>query len=328
MNSAIRTPSEMQQALAQLGRMYAALADLRAKVEPVNPRNFGLLAEGHLAQIRQLQQELDDYAGVVAAESATALWVRVVGQEIEWPLAPTSVMTAILDALRKGVQSIAELALTGELSSRPTAELKASADFRVAAFAPGSFRVAVQLPEQSDSVGEAVRTALDDYLRAAAWAGSESSEDELRRHFPDERRRRLIPTELARVAPRERGQVESVEFSGGLLRRLQVAGPVALSRPTRKRINDALDASPEHRVEQYTGTLREIDLDRRSFLLRNAGGEAGEVRQVACDFPEELLEAAKEALDKRVRVTGSRPVSERRREPSLQVSRIEIIEGE
>jgi hypothetical protein len=327
MTTAITSRDEMEQAFEQLERLYQSLAALRRQIEPANPRNFAVLAEGHLEHIRRLRRELDEYAGVMALdEQAAPLWLRVVGPEIEWPAAPTSVLTAILDAFRKGVQSVAELILTGELTTRPTAELKRATDFRVVAMAPGSLRVGVQLPFEEGKVAEAVSRALGDYLKTAAWVASDRPDEELHAQVPDERRRRLLLTEISRLAPRERGQVEEVELVGSLLQSERILGPITLARKNRRRINETLDKIPEQRIETYTGDLREIDLDKCSFVLRNIEASPGEAMQIECQFREELLEAAKEALDKRVTVTGSRPIDQTRRPKSLLVSRLEIVE--
>lgn len=147
MTAMITTPDQMQQAIEQLSRVYASLAALRREVAPVNPRNFATLAEGHVDEIRRLQQELDEYAG--------------------------------------------------------------------------------------------------------------------------------------------------------------------------------FDRASTEKVETHVGDLREIDLDECAFILRNNDPEAGQVR---CYFPEEMLEGAKDALDKRIRVTGSRPSKEGRKTPPLMVSRLEILD--
>lgn len=327
MTAAISSRDEMEQALDQLGRLYQSIAALRRQVEPTNRKNFAVLAEGHLEHIRRLQRDLGEYAGLVELdESAAPLWLQVVGPEIEWPAAPTSVLTAVLDALRKGVQSVAELILTGELTTRPTAELKRCTDFRVVAMAPGSLRVGVRLPFEEGNVAEAVSHALGDYLKTAAWVASERPHEEFHRQVPDERRRRLLLTELGRLAPRERGQIEEVHLVGSLLRAERIPDHVTLARKNRKRIHEALDRIPEQRIETYTGDLREIDLDKCSFVLRNIETSPGQVMQIECQFREELLEAAKDALDKRVTVTGSRPADQGRRPKPLLVSRLEIIE--
>lgn len=330
MSATITSQGEMQQVIEQIGNLYQSLAALRARIEPLNPRNFSILAEGHLGEIRKLQRDLDEYAGALAAdEGAVPLWLRVTGPDIDWRSAPTSVLTSVLDTLRKGVQTVAELFLTGGLATRPTSELKRACDFRVVALSPGSLRVGVRLPDGEQGISIAVQSALRDYLTAAAWAGSERTEMDLEALIPDTRRRIVVLNEVARLVPRERGQVETVEFSGNLV---PTAPLVVLQRTSRPRINRAIDRSVEERVETYVGDLREIDLDDCSFMLRNAGRIETEtvqdvgVFQIECRFPEELLEAAKEALDKRVEVTGRRPQQEARKAHPLIVNRLQIVE--
>jgi hypothetical protein len=283
-------------------------------------------AEGHLEEIRRLRELVDQSSGVAAAqEAAVPLWLTVVGPGIESDSAPTSVLTAILDAFRKGIQSIAEVVLTGDLATRPTAALNRSADFRIMALASGSLRIGVRWPQdEGDTAAAAVSEAIDDYLRAAAWLSSSEEAAGLEASIPDERRRRLVLNELARLVPRERGQVERVEISGERMRRARLPERVTLSRQARSRIGRALDLTLQHRGEVRVGDLREIDLDNGSLVLRNI--EGGEGLTVNCVFPEDLRDAAKDALDKRVRVTGSRPAPEGRRARPLTISRLEIIE--
>lgn len=64
MTATISTPVEAAQAVEQLGRVYASLAALRREVEPSNPRNFAILAQGHVEEIRSLVRQLDEYAGI------------------------------------------------------------------------------------------------------------------------------------------------------------------------------------------------------------------------------------------------------------------------
>jgi hypothetical protein len=56
---------------------YRALASLRQTVLPTNPRQYALLAEGPLDEIRKLQSEIDAYLSQVEEEAefrtATAL---------------------------------------------------------------------------------------------------------------------------------------------------------------------------------------------------------------------------------------------------------------
>jgi hypothetical protein len=51
----------LQQALEQIENLCLALQSLRAEVFPKNPRNFAILAEGPMDEIRKLQAAVDDY---------------------------------------------------------------------------------------------------------------------------------------------------------------------------------------------------------------------------------------------------------------------------
>jgi len=57
----IRTDAQLQQAIQQIERLYQGLDALRADILPKNPRNFAVLAEGPLDEIRKLQAEMSDY---------------------------------------------------------------------------------------------------------------------------------------------------------------------------------------------------------------------------------------------------------------------------
>jgi hypothetical protein len=75
-------------------------------------------------------------------------------------------------------------------------------------------------------------------------------------------------------------------------------------------------------VEEHVGDLREIDLDNRTMAVRNAG-VAGEI---LCTLDETLLQAAKEALDHRVKVAGVRQQRGGPRSPGpLHVVRLEVL---
>jgi hypothetical protein len=59
----IANDEQLDQAIEQLGRMYRALADLRKEVLPVNARNFALMAEGPMDEIRRLEEQIGSYTG-------------------------------------------------------------------------------------------------------------------------------------------------------------------------------------------------------------------------------------------------------------------------
>ena len=57
----IKTTEQLEQAIAQMGRMQKILESYRADILPRNPRNFAVFAEGPLDEIRKLQAEISEY---------------------------------------------------------------------------------------------------------------------------------------------------------------------------------------------------------------------------------------------------------------------------
>jgi hypothetical protein len=57
----IETNAQLQQAIEQIERLYQGLDALRADILPRNKRNFAVLAEGPLEEIRKLQAEIESY---------------------------------------------------------------------------------------------------------------------------------------------------------------------------------------------------------------------------------------------------------------------------
>ena len=319
----------LSQAVEQLVRAYRALAALRTEVLPSSPDWFSLMAEGPLDQIQQLRQEIEEYTGAAIAEKhAAELWLSIEGRGVRQGDGPASVLTALLDALRKGIQLVAEFMTTGQLTTRPTAALKRACDLRVITLKPGSLQVGVRLPEPDqpelwdDGLFKEVRQAAQDYLLVAAWAGSDAGPDSLTRQFPESEKLRLLLNAVKPFVPRPRGDVESITLSGRLV---PTDSPIRLHRQVSLRIDQAIDWTTQEQVETHSGDLREIDLDNLTLTLRNAP----DPREVRCTFDESLLEIAKEALDRKVLVTGIRRPKEGRRAPAaLDIIRLEIIEDQ
>ena len=57
----IAVAEQLGQAIEQMGRMQRILESYRNELLAKNPRNFALLAEGPLEQLRQLQTQIDEY---------------------------------------------------------------------------------------------------------------------------------------------------------------------------------------------------------------------------------------------------------------------------
>jgi len=152
------------------------------------------------------------------------------------------------------------------------------------------------------------------------WVGSDDPASALEQLIPDPQQRRIVLNGLKPFVPRPRGDVERIKLSGRAVPR---SAKIQLTRGANGRIDQAIDRIAAEQVEEHEGDLREIDLDKLSFVLRNTEN----VRKIPCTFEEDLLEMAKEARDRRFQVTGVRRVVEGRRiAPTLCVTPLVILD--
>lgn len=66
----IHTDAQLQQAITQIEGLCRALDSLRVDIFPRNPKNFALLAEGPVDEIRKLQEDIDAYINRLEAVEA------------------------------------------------------------------------------------------------------------------------------------------------------------------------------------------------------------------------------------------------------------------
>ena len=346
----IESDSQMEQAQRQLRLMQEALRSLHADVRPKNPRNFAVLAEGPMEEIRRLRSKIDEYVGVAAAmELAAPLWLRLSGPTLHWPATPVGLLTRYLESLRKGIQMVAGFLNHSPQYARLTdRQIHEACDLEVMAFQSGSILVGLRLPDVEFGRNPADH-ALGDLLEAARWAASKHDETIFEERYPDVERRTTLIHALKPLVPTLHGRVDRVELSGRLV---HPDGGITLTNEARTRLDAALgrnkwlrddagvvrevssiayhakladyDGTP-NAVVTFEGEIREIDLDQLRFTVRDSPGESA----VCCELDQRALEPAKAALDKRVRVTGTwKRIPGKRRPGLLQVTRLELLEDE
>ena len=326
----IENDEQLEQTRGAIAHLEAGLVSLKRDVLPLNRARFALMAEPVVSHIRELRAQVEEYVGVTSAISEEAeIWMRLKGPEIELGDAPTSVVTTMLELLRRGVQSVAEFLHKGMVGARPTSDMKHACDLRIVAWMEGSVQVGLRLPEsvatstEEVSLSEQARNALKLYLVAASWVGSDEDSSHLERAIPSAEQRRLLLNQVARLVPRPRGATDLVELSGRELPR----GPVRLHRESNARVRQAISTIVREELATAQGLLREIDLDQRSFTVRTPDGAGMETKCEIEANSDDLLEIAKDALDHPVIVRGTRKNDPTRRKVHpLQVLEIEVLD--
>ena len=57
----IRNEAQLRQAIEQIQGLCRAIDSLRVDILPKNPKNFAVMAEGPVNEIRKLQADIDSY---------------------------------------------------------------------------------------------------------------------------------------------------------------------------------------------------------------------------------------------------------------------------
>ncbi len=321
----IQSEAQLSQAREAMTRLESALQALRLRIAPKNTALFEAMAQDYVAGIRTLRAEIDAYTGLsLADEQQAPLWMVLDGSGKLKGDISSRLLAEWLDRLRKAVFGVTSYLETGTIrrGGRPDRALVEATDFRVLLLKPGSIKVGLRLPP-AESQGDlfqdeqvpAARRAIDHLLRMTAWAASGSDAlptDE----FPDNDTASVVAAELLELVPSARSIVKTVAFSGAIV---PSTAPLVLVQPAQDKLEGLVSLLAKTTEDRVRGTMREIDLDRQRFILRERGEGMGDLR---CIVPEELMRRAEELLGRQVEVEGT--VSSAR--PStLNVTRLDSI---
>lgn len=313
----IQNDHQLSMTLEALAGFYRALAELKRDRSLYHPSWYVTLAEGPLEQIQRLEAEVNAYVGRVDAEAATAdLWVHIEGDGVHWPDGPSSILSRSLQATRKAVQSVAEFWYSGRIGKKPSAIVARACDLGVSTIRAGSLQFGLELPKGADDLH--VHEALKKLVQVASWVSQEHPAHELEEEVEDFELRAVALAGLVELAPSERDRVRYVQLSG------RVLGGRTLSLDARahQRAQRSLSQAMHEEPARYLGTVRESDLDARTFTLRQLE-EGGEL---LCRFLPELHDAVAAAMNRRVVVRGMlRTTISGRRVKRMQVNGIDEI---
>jgi len=316
----INSEAELRSTLAALSILYVGLEALRAEFH-TRPDQLRLFAEGPLDEIHRLEGELSAYTDAFGVAPQVGLWMSLAGGLARWAETPSRLLSSSLDNLRKGVQSITTFDLTGKAGQRPTQRILEASDPDVVLLQPGSLRVGLRWHPTGqmslfEGVDSAARRAVHSLLGAVRDLDQNgpyalSTENPLRR--------RVVLRAVAEISPSKRSEFEVISFSGVDLPSQE---PLILSRRTRESARAALKEAVGQGEIVMEGEVRELDLDKQTFKLREVEG----VGEVNCRGESVDFERVVKSLGSRVRIFGARSGTGPRQQ--LLVFDMELLEGE
>lgn len=240
------------------------------------------------------------------------LSLRAVGDEIVPGKIPGSVVRLCVEGVQRSLKVLSEYVLGQEnQAGRPDEFMRKLFDLPAQRFAFASFEVSFRMPieernlftsigqkppevEILEEVGGLLKKGLKWLATSAAEAGVYSS--------GDSEERAAVLRALKELTPSSQGSIEQIELRGQLVG-ARVA-PLILKKKARLQVNAAIRSQTlEPQLVDLEGRIRELDMDRLSFELREIEGASTTQKFV---FDEELLDDVFQAVQEgqRIRVAG------------------------
>jgi hypothetical protein len=301
----IRTADEFRRIQLQIGGLAAAAAELKESVYPRNPQKYIRLLQPYLEDIRRLETLTSDYLRFQEVEEQlTDLRLRLMGPIASLGVAPAGLLSKTLEKFIRSVRSVF-INFSRDLLVEPRMRREADkmCNFAVAAVFPGSLQVALNVPPdhglfQNPQLFPKLQDSVRLLLGAAVWAERDDFEEILTAEVEDEVLRKVILFQVSSLIPKRNSGVEMIEFYGKMA---PIGAIPRFSERIKERVKNLLDRPVAGEIEIATGSMREMDLDKHSFQLRERGGG---VRSLRCTVPLDLWAETTRLLGKRVQVTG------------------------
>lgn len=289
----------------QLKRLETILADLRNRLLPHNAQMYELMASGYVQRIAEFRKEIDFYLGIQESQDEVRkadFVVRLVGPAIGSGTAPISVVSHVLDELRKGFQDIYAYNLGYRSTRKLPVDIQQKCDMSLSALMVGSLQVALQRPlEQITLFSEESdfdKTAQL-YLKAAKWACEKTPTEVIKQELPNDELRDVIMKSVLRIIPKNSKKLNLLHIYGPLVKE-----NIYLNVTSRNYlINNISNKSEEEVICSFKGRIREVDLDKGSFRMRDISDDENTVEVIGF-VNETLLDDLKEALDELAIIKG------------------------
>ena len=275
----------VQQGLLKVGRLRFAHPDREESIRR-RERPYERMLEALYARDLPLAKIGDE----------SDLLIHVKGPGASAPTPKVSILTKMLAGTRDQVTKLAK-----QLAHVDSLRVPPGIDMNFVGLARGSLFIGFAVSAEAD--GQLTRRAVRLLGEASVLVSQDKSLEEVVKVFEEPAERDIAVAAIRHLSPSNRSQIDEVELLGK-----SVTQPVRLTTETRRHATSLMTqpakvARPAR--AQFVGTIRELDLDEKRFMLRNIDGYSNEIR-----CAHELDEAdAQNLMNRRMRVSGSAELS-------------------
>jgi hypothetical protein len=295
----IRSYEEKKYAEKQIDKLEKILMSFRDQLLPDREEQYKIMASYYVRKIRELREAIDEYTGLEYFNiKKSDLNIHIEGPIIRYGSAPISVVSSFLNNFRKTLQNF--YAALNELNYKTKfpKEIAMLSDFQLNDFQPGSINLSLSLPPYQTGLFEnkSIEKSLETYFKIIKWACY--NDDTYINNINDDIKEKLM-VNVIRTLPDDKN-INRITFYGDSVKSKE---KLIINRNVRQKIIDTLNKNNEElELVSIKGCVRELDLDKLTFLLRNVTGF--NQTEVKCKLNDDIVEDIKEYFDSTVSING------------------------
>ena len=317
----INSRDQLELTQQRINELELSLASARRRLGG-NEEVISNLVSLYQNQLEELESEIRQYLGLSLSLTAP-IEIAFDTKDKTDGTATLSSLSTVAEGFRHALISVAEKLFNKTVRGvgRPPMKVSRAVDLRVVGITNGSFRLLMEFPvatpdRKEEEIKNLVEGALEVLDDTARWVESKGSA--IPQSIEDLSLREVALSEIRRLSPTENSSISWVEFKRNVAFPHE---PVRLTAATLRAANLIVESTAKAEVRSLTGTLRAIDLDKRTFSIEVLDG-----KRHKCSIPKILLKEALSTIvsQSRVIVRGHR----KSRSGVFEVITLEPIRGE
>ncbi|WP_097034341.1 hypothetical protein [Clostridium tertium] len=281
----------------RIKKLENILFDLKERLLPDREEQYKVMAAVYVRKIIELREEIEEYIGMnnVLIEKSD-INIHVNGPAIGYGKAPISIISSYLDNFKTSVRKNYGILYN---KGKVPQNIALLTDFTLNQLAPGSINISLSIPNEQTTFLEDMpfNKSLSIYFELLQSISMRECDIHID-GINDEYIGKLL-NNILRILPDDKN-IRSIEVYGD---RVSNKSRICLDHQSRKFVLKKIESINEKEKNiSIKGIIREIDLDKLTFYLRDINYEGRE--QIKCSMINDKIENLGEYLNSYVKVVG------------------------
>ena len=261
------------------------------------------MADIYVRKIVEIREEIEEFIGMSQLLiQQNDINIHIKGPVISYGSVPISIISSYLNSFRKTMQRIYGIVNNIEIKTKVPSSIAFMTDFRLNAYQPGSINLSLSLPDKQlgffDDMD--IYSTLTMYFNMLMWINNDSHVSSFIEKVEKEKLERLL-INILKTLPDDKF-ISSIEFSSNSIK---LNGKIYVNSQSRKNVKEKLiTLEKESEDEQFEcrGRVRELDLDKLTFVVRDL--EDSSIKEIKCYLDDNIVDDIRSYLDSDVLVSG------------------------